>query len=271
MEMIMWKNRESLAAKRLAAATAALALALALTGCASAPPSSGYGSVSKEVVELYDVGDATGMMELEIDRHGVIYEAEADIDPADLPDRVMSAARSVAGEGAVVTGAEIEYGARGKSYEVKFDKDGVGYEFVVSPDGRVLEKEREIERATAPAGIVEAASRLCRAGSSPSRSSSSAATNSSTTSRRCTTASPTRPSSDRTAVCSARCAKHAPRSRSRSPDEHPPPGGRAPSGASGPRTHPPGHQRSPTIRRKRASAGSSVVTTRPDVSSRSKP
>ena len=135
----------------------AIAAALLLIACpACSSDSSGYGTISPEVIELYDQGAPTGMMELEIDRSGKIYEAEADIDPRKLPQVVLDAARAVAGEGAVLTGAEIEYGTSGKAYEVKFEKGGVGYEYVIDPMGNVREQEREIDRTKAPAGIVEA-------------------------------------------------------------------------------------------------------------------
>jgi uncharacterized membrane protein YkoI len=135
-------------------------VALCVTGCASNEDGSSatsYGHVGPEIVALYDVVADDGAMELELDRDGRIFEAEADVDPDRLPAVVRDAAVALAGASAVVTGAEIEYGASGRTYEVKFDRDGKGLEYVVDEAGTILEQEREIERSEAPAGVVEAA------------------------------------------------------------------------------------------------------------------
>ncbi len=113
-----------------------------------------YGSVADEIVYLYDVGSAGGMMELEIDRNGTIYEAEADIHPHQVPKAAMDAVMAVSG-GGTVTGAEIEFGADGMAYEVKLDKGGVGWEFVVTEDGVILETEQTIRRQDAPAMVID--------------------------------------------------------------------------------------------------------------------
>lgn len=138
---------------------------ISITACASNESNGhddhamSYGHVGPVVVELYDVVANDGMIELELHRDGRIFEAEADVPLERLPAHVREAAMTRAGAGAVVTGAEIEYGARGRTYEVKFDRAGQGLEYVLDESGRILEEERELDRSQAPAGVVENAMR----------------------------------------------------------------------------------------------------------------
>ena len=132
----------------------ALCGCLTIAACSSTEGGGDYGRVGPAVVKLYDMVADDGAMELEIDRNGTIFEAEADIEPASVPQRVMEAARAAAGPGAVVTGAEVEYGDRGRTWEVKFERAGVGMEFVVDATGRILEQERSLLPSEAPAAVL---------------------------------------------------------------------------------------------------------------------
>lgn len=120
---------------------------LLIAGCESSLP--------KTVVELYDMGKADGWIEIEAERSGKIIEVEADIEVADVPAAVMDAARKAL-PGGQVTGAELEFVGKKRAYEVKMRKGGVGYEFVFTPGGALLESEKELQRAQAPKGVVEA-------------------------------------------------------------------------------------------------------------------
>ena len=109
----------------------------------------------KEVIELYDMGKGDGWMEIEAERSGKIIEVETDIDVAQVPAAVMDAAKKAL-PGGQVTGAEYEIVGKKRAYEVKMSKGGIGYEFVFTPDGKLIESEKEIRRAEAPKGVVEA-------------------------------------------------------------------------------------------------------------------
>ncbi len=116
----------------------------------------GLGRISPEIVELYDMADPAGVIEIEVDRDGSIREMEADIDPADLPAAVRAAAMAMA-PGGTITGAEREFTLTAPAWEVKIDDAGVAKEFVVDEQGNVIESEREIARAEAPAAVLAAA------------------------------------------------------------------------------------------------------------------
>lgn len=109
-----------------------------------------------EAVELYDMGKADGWMEIEADRDGNIIEMETDIERADLPARVADAARAELPGGTIV-GAEYEIVGNVRAYEVKMRHKNRAYEFVFSPEGELVESEKELARPEAPAGVVEAA------------------------------------------------------------------------------------------------------------------
>ena len=109
----------------------------------------------KEAVELYDMGKPDGWMEIEANRDGTILEMEADIEISQVPAAVMEAAKKAL-PGGRVTGAELEIVGRTRAYEVKMSKGGIGYEFVFTPDGKLIESEKELRRSEAPKGVVEA-------------------------------------------------------------------------------------------------------------------
>ncbi|MFG0318571.1 MAG: hypothetical protein ACF8XB_14950, partial [Planctomycetota bacterium JB042] len=116
----------------------------------------GLGRISPEIVELYDMAEPGGVIEIEVDRDGSIREMEADIDPADLPAAVRDAAMAMA-PGGTITGAEREFTLTSPAWEVKIDDAGVAKEFVVDEKGNVIESEREIPRAEAPPAVLRAA------------------------------------------------------------------------------------------------------------------
>ena len=120
---------------------------LFMIACASKLP--------KEAVELYDMGKPDGWMEIEANRDGKIIEMETDIEISQLPAVVLEAAKKML-PGGLVTGAEKEIVGKTHAYEVKMRKSGVGYEFVFTPEGKLVESEKEISRSDAPKGVVEA-------------------------------------------------------------------------------------------------------------------
>ncbi|MEE8103985.1 MAG: PepSY-like domain-containing protein [Planctomycetota bacterium] len=124
-----------------------LSLLVLIAACASRLP--------KEAIELYDIGKPDGWMEIEADRDGRIIEIEADIELSQVPKVVMDAAKAAL-PGGTVTGAEKEIIGKKHAYEVKMTKGSVGYEFVFTPDGTLIESEKEIGRADAPDGVVDA-------------------------------------------------------------------------------------------------------------------
>jgi uncharacterized membrane protein YkoI len=128
----------------------ALGLSLLCLVAACASP-----RLPKDAVDLYDMGKPDGWMEIEANRDGTIIEIEADIDVSQLPAVVLDAAKAAL-PGGTVTGAEKEIAGKRHAYEVKMTKGGVGYEFVFTPDGKLLESEKEIARADAPDGVVDA-------------------------------------------------------------------------------------------------------------------
>ena len=129
-----------------------LTMAAAMLACQSP----GLGRLPAELVELYDAAAEDGMMEIEANRDGAIIEIEADIPVADLPEEIRAAAKKQL-PGGRITGAEIEIVAGRRGYEVKMAKNGVAYEFVFGPDGKLLETERSLKRSEAPAAVLAAA------------------------------------------------------------------------------------------------------------------
>jgi uncharacterized membrane protein YkoI len=108
-----------------------------------------------ELIELYDMGMPNGWMEIEAERDGTILELEADIEVSELPPAVLETAKKAL-PGGTVTGAEYEIVGKTRAYEVKMSKGGRGYEFVVSPEGKLVESEKEITSGDAPKGVVAA-------------------------------------------------------------------------------------------------------------------
>lgn len=128
---------------------------LLLVACSS-PQGGDLGRLPDEVVELYHLGKPDGVLEIEADADGRIFEVEAEIDPDDLPPAVRAAAMAELPEGRI-TGAEQERIAGRTAYEVKLTADGRAHEFVFTLDGELLEKEVELDRAEAPAVVLQAA------------------------------------------------------------------------------------------------------------------
>ena len=114
-------------------------IALAVLAACQTP---GPGHVSNDIVELYDLALPAGMLEFEYDRDGNLLEAEADIDPRDLP-RVVLAAAENAYPGIRVTGAEREVQEGEGVWEVKFVHEGRAMELVIVRHARPIREERE--------------------------------------------------------------------------------------------------------------------------------
>ena len=138
--------------------TWARAGALGMVCVAATACQSGIGSVPDEVVRLYDIGAEDGMIELEIERNGVIREAEADVPVSMLPANVVAAAKKKA-PGMEITGAEREIKAEGWTWEVKFRHEGRDWEYVIDDAGNVLETEKSLTPEEAPKVVLDAALR----------------------------------------------------------------------------------------------------------------
>lgn len=145
-------------ARHRCAALAASSLLTCGLGCAP------LGRVPPRLVDLYDQALPTGTIEIELERDGAVREMEADIVPSAVPQSLRDRALELAGGGAV-TGAEREFTRRGPAYEVKVVASGRAYEFVFDAQGQLLESEKEIRPAEAPAAVMEAADRALAGGS----------------------------------------------------------------------------------------------------------
>jgi hypothetical protein len=136
-----------------------LAAALGLSSCGS----TGLGRVPDALVGLYDQAKPDGVIEIEIDRDGVIREMEAEIAIDRLPDRV----RKVALErrpGAQIVGAEREVQLGGTFWEVQMLHQGRRVEMVLDSDGAIHETERELRREEAPQPVFDAVERALPGG-----------------------------------------------------------------------------------------------------------
>jgi hypothetical protein len=107
------------------------------------------------LVELYDMGDPAGLMELELDRDGTLREIEVDVPLTSLPRHVLDAASKAFPEAKFV-GAEREVQGDVRGWEVKFELDGLGGEVVVDEEGNVRETEREVPEAKVPEAVLTA-------------------------------------------------------------------------------------------------------------------
>jgi len=126
-------------------------VALGLAACAS----TNEWKAPAVLVELYDMGDPAGLIEMELDRDGTLREIEVDVPLTALPRAVLDAAAK-AFPGARFTGAEreVQQGVRG--WEVKFELDGLGGEVVTDDAGNVRETERELREADVPRAVLTA-------------------------------------------------------------------------------------------------------------------
>lgn len=129
-----------------------LALAFALSGCRAG----GIGRVPGSLIELYDMAEPTGSIEIEIERSGRVRELEADIPIAALPAPVRDAALERA-PGALIVGAERELASYGRGFEVKLWHEGRHMELVFDEKGRLLESEVELHQFEWPPTVLAAA------------------------------------------------------------------------------------------------------------------
>jgi hypothetical protein len=137
--------------KRIGRLGALTTLAMACAACQT-----GLGTVPDGLIELYDMGSEDGMIELEIERNGVIREMEADVPISMLPSKVVAAARARA-PGLEITGAEREMKAEGSTWEVKFRHEGRDWEYVIDDAGTIIETEKSLTPEEAPAVVLAAA------------------------------------------------------------------------------------------------------------------
>ena len=107
------------------------------------------------LVELYDIAQPNGIIELELERDGTLLEIEADVPLTALPRNVLEAAAK-AFPGARFTGAEREVQGDVRGWEVKFELDGLGGEVVTDDAGNVRETEREVREADVPPAVLAA-------------------------------------------------------------------------------------------------------------------
>lgn len=125
--------------------------ALGLAACAS----SDEWRAPAVLVELYDIADPAGLIEMELDRDGTLREIEADVPLTALPRPVLDAAAKTF-PGARFTGAEREVQGEVRGWEVKFELDGLGGEVVTDDAGNVRETERELREADVPPAVLAA-------------------------------------------------------------------------------------------------------------------
>ena len=127
-----------------------LALLLApLAACAS----HGVGAVSGNLVQLYDQASPDGVIELEIDRKGIIREMEADVSVTTLPIAVRDAALKEA-RGARIVGAEREIAQGWNGWEVKLEWQGRDMELVYDDEVNLRQKEVQLLRSEAPGAVL---------------------------------------------------------------------------------------------------------------------
>jgi hypothetical protein len=126
-------------------------VALALAACGSTDE----WKAPAVLVELYDMGDPAGLIEMELDRDGTLREIEVDVPLTALPRPVLDAA-SKAFPGARFTGAEREVQGDVRGWEVKFELDGLGGEVVTDDAGNVRETERELRESDVPPAVLSA-------------------------------------------------------------------------------------------------------------------
>jgi uncharacterized membrane protein YkoI len=114
------------------------------------------GRVPRELVELYDAARPDGVIEIELDRDGAIREMEAEVPLDSVPPAVLTSARRRYPD-AEVTGAEREITKEGAGWEVKLRQRGRDMEVIFDDAGKVLEFERSMDPAEAPAAVMRAA------------------------------------------------------------------------------------------------------------------
>lgn len=113
----------------------------------------GVGSANR-IVELYDMADPAGVIEIELTRTGAIRELEAQIPISDLPANVRQAALAEL-EGAEITGGEREYNMATDCWEVQLRHEGKDWELVIDDNGTILEREEPIDASAGPANLVD--------------------------------------------------------------------------------------------------------------------
>lgn len=108
-----------------------------------------------ELTTLYDEVATDGAMELELERDGTFLELEADVPVDRVPATLMDAFRTAFPDGRP-TGAEREVQDGVWTWEVKFVSGGRAMEVVLDEGARILEVERELTTAEAPAAVLSA-------------------------------------------------------------------------------------------------------------------
>ena len=114
------------------------------------------GHVPRELVALYDAARPDGVIESELERDGAIREMEAEVPLDSLPPAVTASARQRYPDAELV-GAERELTQEGAGWEVKLRQGGRDMEVIFDEAGKVLEFERAMDPAEAPAAVMRAA------------------------------------------------------------------------------------------------------------------
>jgi hypothetical protein len=109
----------------------------------------GMGNVSTKLVDLYDLVDPAGHIEIEVDRGGTVREMEADVPFASLPEAVRKATKEHM-PNATVVGAEREIKSIGDCWEVKLSHEGRSYELIFDDAGKLLESEKSVSLGEVP-------------------------------------------------------------------------------------------------------------------------
>lgn len=66
----------------------------------------------------------------------------------DVPKEVVEAVK------AKYPTAKIEWEMEGENYEAEFEAEGIGFDVLITPAGKILEIEEEVESTTLPAGAT---------------------------------------------------------------------------------------------------------------------
>jgi len=143
------------ARRRMAGLLGLLALCAGATACQA----DSVGRVPLELIELYDMADEHGSIEIELSRDGRILELEADVPISSLP-RVVTEAALARLPGAKITGAERELQVRGRFWEVKLVHQKREWELIVDDKGVIHETERELSQAETPRIVLTVAERV---------------------------------------------------------------------------------------------------------------
>lgn len=125
---------------------------LPLVACSS----SSLGHVPESVVELYDMANPAGGMELELERDGELIAIEADVAVSQVPQHLVQKVNQMH-PNALMQGAEREIAPGMELWELKFVSQGRNYELVFDEEGNVHETEMSLTWGEAPRSILSAA------------------------------------------------------------------------------------------------------------------